>query len=71
VKWFDAGEYDWLWNNPPSDYEIRDKPEKRKVKLLAWFSGEWLIWRTEGGTTSPHWIRVPSEDKEIELDETT
>ena len=67
AEWRDAG-HGWEWCFPSEEYEIRDKPvEKKKVKLLAWFSGELLIWRTEGGTTSPHWTRVPSEDKEIEV----
>lgn len=46
------------------------KPKTRKVKMLAWLSsGGDLYWRTEGHDQRPYAKRVPSEDKEIEIEE--
>ncbi len=61
----------WSFNGLLSGYEIRDKPKKPKMKLLAYIdgvSGE-LLWRLEGYKVSPYWKRAPSEDKEIEVEE--
>ena len=67
--WYDCGEYKWLWNVLPEDYEIRDKPKPmKKVKLLAWFDGNALFWRTEKFMCEAN-KRVPSEDKEIEVED--
>ena len=70
VGWVDAGEYNWVWSEPPEKYEIRDKPvKKRKIKLLAWLVGGELRWFSEDARISPQvWKRVPSEDKEVEVD---
>lgn len=67
--WHDST-YGWKWCYPPEDYEIRDKPKPmKKVKLLAWFTGERLTWMSEDYSPLEHWNRAPSEDKEIEIDE--
>jgi hypothetical protein len=67
--WKDAG-YSWAFNMNPECYEIRDKPKQmKKMKLLCWFTGTTVIWRTEGAWSSASWERVPSEDKEIEVEE--
>ena len=58
-----------LWTDE-SSYRLRDKPaEKKKVKLLAWINYGTLFWYTEDTDVQPSWIRVPSEDKEVEVDE--
>lgn len=67
--WEDAG-YAWTWAFKPEQYEIRDKPKPmKKVKLLAWFTKYELRWLSEETAISQHWKRVPSEDKEIEVEE--
>ncbi len=66
--WHDCG-FDWSFDKPPENYEIRSKP--KKMKLLAYIdgvSGE-LLWRLEGYKVSSDWKRAPSEDKEIEVEE--
>ena len=68
VDWQDAG-YEWKWCCAPHTYQIRDKPKPlRKVKLLAWFDGG-LFWHAKGMPTHKSWKRVPSEDKEIDVEE--
>jgi hypothetical protein len=68
AEWRDAG-HGWEWCFPPEEYEIRDKPvEKKKVKLLAWLANSELRWFSEGSRINYHdWVRVPSEDKEVEV----
>jgi hypothetical protein len=67
-EWHDAGERVWLWVHTPDRYQIRNKPAaKRKVKLLAWLNSAGLVW-TEDSKVHAIWIRVPSEDKEIEVE---
>jgi len=63
-EWVDAGK--WNWTYPPEEYEIRDKPVE-KVKLFAWLTDTSLVHRRKEVDTPAHWLRVPSEDKEIEL----
>lgn len=66
--WHDYN-HDWSFHCLLSGYEVRDKP--KKLKLLAWFypkSGD-LTWKKEGYPLSCEWKRVPSEDKEIEVEE--
>ncbi len=66
--WHDYN-HDWSFHGLLSGYEVRDKP--KKLKLLAWFypkSGD-LTWKKEGYPLSCEWKRVPSEDKEIEVEE--
>lgn len=70
-----SGDY-WNFDLPPEAYEIRDKPKTRKVKYEAWesSSGQLLLYREgfikalsyDGGKA---WIRRPSEDKEVEVEE--
>lgn len=58
----------FVFDEPPENYEIRDKP--KNVKLRAYIdgvSGE-LLWRLEGHNVSSYWKRVPSEDKEVEIE---
>jgi hypothetical protein len=60
----------WVWNLPVDCYEIRDKPKPmKKVKLLAWFDGELLFWRTEGCFGNSLLTRVPAEDKIIGVED--
>jgi hypothetical protein len=65
---YESAGYVWTWLFPPEHYEIRDKPTP-KVKMLAYFTGVNLIWIIEYGVTSTGWKRVPTEDKEIEVEE--
>lgn len=60
-------EYDptpsWNWDY----FKYRVKPPERKtVKLLAWFDGNCLSWRAEGPNIGA--TRVPAEDKTIEIE---
>ena len=49
------------------------QPKMKKVKLLCWLNPDTgiLFWRKENHATmaDSHWLRVPSEDKEIEVPE--
>lgn len=68
VVWMDFG-FDWKWDAQVSEYEIRDKPKTKKVKLLAWITDSGTFFRAIDGTyVSSFWKRVPSEDKEIEVE---
>ncbi len=50
-------------------WKFRIAPEpKKKVKVLCWYDGADLRWRNEGGAVAQTWKRVPSEDKEIEVE---
>lgn len=65
--WMDSG-YKWLWSSPVEEYEIRDKPKPvKRVKLLAWLVMGQLLLIEDGRTCIGR--RVPSEDKEIEVEE--
>ena len=61
----------WQFDNNPILYEIRDKPKaKRKVKVFGWIIGDRLVvLQTDDHTIKKHWLRVPSEDREIEVEE--
>ena len=55
-----------------ADRQFRGRPRQpamKKVKLEAWLSEYELRWLNveAGNKPAPHWIRVPSEDKEIEV----
>lgn len=65
--WRDAGTA-WTFERPVQDYEIRNKP--KKMKLLAYITPDdgYLTWSKEGVPMTPAWKRVPSEDKEIEVE---
>ena len=56
-----------LWDFSSCQYRIA-KPAPKKVKLHAWFDGENFFYLKEGvKPTFDFSVRVPSEDKEIEL----
>jgi hypothetical protein len=71
IQCCEIGRLCWYDCNPGwefGDYIYRVKPaEPKKVKLLAWLDCDQLFWLRE--TASPKWpsVRVPSEDKEIEI----
>ncbi len=70
LGWY-SGKY-WKLDLPVEDYVVRDKP--KKIKLLAWVEANGnLNWRKEGYEYGPCWTliwkRIPSEDKEIEVEE--
>lgn len=52
------------WNFGTIEYRIAPEP-KKKVKLEAWLTNDYLVWRKSESEVVPEWIRVPSEDKEI------
>lgn len=56
----------FCFDEPPENYEIRNKPQR--MKLLAWVNPIYgsIAW---GNEMPPDWKRVPSEDKEIEVEE--
>jgi hypothetical protein len=63
--WRDSG-CDWEFNRPVDKYEVRNKPQK--MQLLAWVNPIYgsIAW---GNEMPPDWKRVPSEDKEVEVEE--
>ena len=44
------------------------KKKTKKVKLLCYFNGEGIFWNTEHPTEPSGCKRIPSEDKEIEVE---
>jgi hypothetical protein len=44
------------------------KPKTVTVRLLGWYSGMDLIHRVEGAAVNRHWLRVPGEDKVVEVE---
>ena len=58
---------DPAWNWAQFDYRVKP-PERKTVKLLAWFDGYRLSWRPEGGPRGSAEQRVPAEDKTIEIE---
>ena len=55
-----------LWNFSIAEYRIKPA-EPKKVKMLCWFDGGVLVWRDSRLPVPGNWIRIPSEDKEIEI----
>lgn len=55
-----------FWNFREYEYRIAPEP-KKKVKYWCFTDGDILIWSVKDSPTPVHWIRVPSEDKEIEI----
>ncbi len=55
------------WNWAHTDYRVKP-PERKTVKLLAWFDGYRLLWRREGEPRGSAEQRVPAEDKTIEIE---
>lgn len=46
------------------------QPATKMIKMLCWFINGHLNWLQEGNhAAGPDWKRVPSEDKEIEVEE--
>ena len=63
-EWADVA--DPTWNFGTVEYRV--KPEDlKKVKMLCWYDGTYLYWVKKEREKSLNWIRVPSEDEEIEL----
>lgn len=52
-------------------YRARPRqPKMKKVKMLCWFTGVELSWTKEGWRmTGKSWIRIPTQDIEIEIPE--
>lgn len=78
IQYSDEGIDEWNdylpFHNPTFDfkhYNYRIAPKQmKKIKLLAYFTGTGLSWYAEGTTVvGSRWFRVPSEDKEITLEE--
>lgn len=65
--WLDLAADNPSWNFRYTNYRIA-KPEPRKIKVCAWFDGSALMWRAESIHLTDNWIRVPAEDKEIQID---
>lgn len=67
--WRDS-DYTWEFNYPVENYGIRDKPKPMKnVKLWAWFNGAQLFWDVRDDLGRFGNKRVPTEDKEIKVEE--
>ena len=68
-NWIPATTPSWNWR----EYGYRIAKQTKKVKLKAWFDGEELRYFDKSFTDAnkPYaaWKRVPSEDKEIEVEE--
>jgi hypothetical protein len=54
----------WNWY----EFDYRVKKSAKKLKLLAWFDGSNLFWRADHIDYATC-KRVPSEDKEIEVED--
>ena len=67
-RWLDAGSY-WSWDLPVSRYEIREKPGKKKITMLAWYDGGKLFWQSDEYKVAWSGKRVPMQDKVIEVEE--
>ncbi len=61
--------HEWSGEAWHENWLLRIAPEpKKKVKILAWLTNETLVWKTEDADIPSHYKRVPSEDKEIEVE---
>ena len=73
VRWGDWEPWQGTEWNSRNEYRARPRqPKMKKVNILCLFNPTTgiLFWRDENFTsTDNHWIRVPSEDKEIEVEE--
>ena len=50
-------------------FRARPRQKTEKIKMLCWFINGHLNWLQEGNhAAGPDWKRVPSEDKEIEIE---
>lgn len=52
---------DWIFRARPA------QPKMKKVKLLAWLDADQLFWLRETSTSKFPAVRVPAEDKIIEV----
>jgi hypothetical protein len=66
--WHDY-DHEWSFQGLLSGYEIRNKLKKMKLLAYVDITGGDLLWRLEDYQMSEQWKRVPSEDKEIEVEE--
>ncbi len=64
--WLKWGATSWS-----QSFKFRARPQQpnmKKVKMLAYFDGVLLVWRNaDYNLTDGRWVRVPAEDKEIEV----
>lgn len=68
--WINSDKGDgWTWYHSPDQYQIRDKPNPAKVKFLAYATNFTLFWVQSNIEADCQWKRVPSEDKEVEVEE--
>ena len=67
-SWASAGEYpQWF---EVTKYRLVYPPKlKKKIEMFCWLCNDMLIWQMDRCAIEPHWERVPSEDKIIEVDE--
>ena len=68
----DWSEWNHKWWQEGRKYRARPaQPKMKKVKMLCWLDGTWLQYATEEHSKvieeTLEWIRVPAEDKEIEV----
>lgn len=64
-KWFEWNGIEW-----ESRWKFRARPAQpkmKKVKLLAWLDADQLFWLRETSTSKFPAVRVPAEDKIIEV----
>ena len=54
------------WNWHEIEYRIA-VPKTKKVKLLAWFDGTYLVYREARSSPAGQWKRIPAEDKIVEV----
>ena len=66
-RWDVATTPNWDWGHV--DYRVAPKP-KKQIKLYCYFGNDTLFWVShEKLDDFPKYVRVPSEDKIIEVDE--
>ena len=73
---FKSGKEWTLWTGKGwyADQRYRARPRQpvtRKVKMLCYFAGLQIMWRSEDCQVPKSWVRVPAEDKTIEVPEET
>lgn len=72
IEYFIISANKWVIEEPPAwnfdDYQYRIAPEpKKKVHYSCWSDEGQLRWIADPAAVPSDWIRVPSEDKEIEV----
>ncbi len=63
--WYPWGGY--LWKSSWVDVRIAPN-QKKMVKIAAWFDGTSFVYIEKSYQMGSKWKRVPSEDKEIEVE---